>query len=66
MLVPWWALNGQNLTTAQCAKRAERKRRWWMVEDELWESAERSFWAYGRPLDTVTYFKYMGRVLTAV
>ena len=29
------------------------------------ESAERAFQAYGRPIDTVTYFKDMGRVLTA-
>ena len=28
------------------------------------ESAERTFQAYGRPLDTVTSFKYLGRVLT--
>ena len=29
------------------------------------ESAERSFQAYGRPLTTVTDFKYLGRILTA-
>ena len=31
----------------------------------MWESAERSFQAYSRPLATVTLFKYLGRVLTA-
>ena len=29
------------------------------------ESVERSFQGYGRPLDMVTLFKYLGRVLTA-
>ena len=35
-----------------------------MVEEELWKSLERAFQAYGEPLETVTLFKYMGRVLT--
>ena len=30
------------------------------------ESVERAFHSYGIPFDTVTYFKYMGRFLTAV
>ena len=34
-----------------------------MAEEELQEIADRDFQAYGRPLDTVTSFKYMGRVL---
>ena len=36
-----------------------------MLEEELWERSERAFQAYGEPLDNVTAFKYMGRVLTA-
>ena len=35
-----------------------------MVEEEVWESVERAFQAYGRTLDMVTFFKYLGRVLT--
>ena len=35
-----------------------------MTEEDLQESAERAFQVYGRPLETVTSFKYMGWVLT--
>ena len=56
MLVPWRALNGRHLTTAQCAKGAERKRRS-LQEEELQESTERDLHAYGKLLDTVTLFK---------
>ena len=31
----------------------------------MWESAERAFQAYGRPLVTFAPFKYMGQILTA-
>ena len=34
-----------------------------MAEEEKRESAKRDFQAYGRPLETVTSFKYLGRVL---
>ena len=37
-----------------------------MVEEEMQESAERAFQAYGRSLAMVTVFKYLGRFLTAV
>ena len=63
-MVPWRALNGRHVTTAQCAKRMERNIRC-MAEEEMRESAERAFQAYGRPLETVTYFKYLGWVLAA-
>ena len=36
-----------------------------MIEEEIQESAERSFQAYRIPLKTFTSFKYLGRVLTA-
>ena len=36
-----------------------------LAEEDIWESLERAFQAYGETLDTVTFFKYMGRVLTA-
>ena len=48
-MVPWRDLNRRNLATAQCAKGAERKQRV-LEEEELWESSERYFQAYGKPL----------------
>ena len=47
-----------------CKKGAERKRRR-MAEVELRDSMERVFEAYGKPLETVATFKYLGRVMTA-
>ena len=35
-----------------------------MEEEDLQESSERAFQAYGEPLDTVTSFKFLARVLT--
>ena len=61
MMVLWKALNGQHVTTAQCENREERKRQR-LAEEEIRESA---FQAYGRPLVTVTSFKYSRRVLAA-
>ena len=63
ILVPWRALNGLHITTTQCAEEVERKQRR-MGEYEMQESEDRAFQAYARPLETVTSFKYMGRVLT--
>ena len=60
----WPAVVGT--TPPQCAKkRADRKRRR-MAEAELRDSTERTFEAYGKPLDTVLTFKYLGQVMTAV
>ena len=42
----------------------ERKRRW-MADAELRDSTEMDFEAYGKPLETVSTFKYLGRVMTA-
>ena len=61
MLVPWRALNGCHLATAQYAKGAERKRRWMAIED-MRESLERAFQSYGILIETVAFFKYLGRV----
>ena len=36
-----------------------------MVEAELRDSTERAFETYGKPIETVTKFKYLGRVMTA-
>ena len=62
ILVPWRALNGRHHATVMFRKGAEPKRRR-MVEAELWDSTERAFEAYGKPLETVTTFKYLGRVM---
>ena len=64
MLVPRSTLNGRHPVTTQCARGAERKRRR-LAEAELRESTERAFEAYGKPLENMTAFKYLGRVLTA-
>ena len=50
--------------TAQCLKGAERKRRR-LAEAETQENLERVFEAYGAPIESVTEFKYLGRILTA-
>ena len=64
MLVPWRALNGRHHAIAMCKKGAERKRRR-MTEAELRDSTDRSFKAYGKPLEMVATFKYLVRVMTA-
>ena len=64
MLVPWRALNSRHHATAMCKKGAEKKRRR-MSEAELRDSTERAFEAYGKPLETVATFNYLGRVMTA-
>ena len=37
-----------------------------MAEAELRDSTERAFEAYGKPLEMVSTFKYLGQVMTAV
>ena len=62
MLVPWKYLNRKHVTTAQCKNREERKRRP-MAEENIGESATIEFHAYRRPINMVTYFKYLGQVI---
>ena len=64
MLFPWQALISRHPVTAQCARGAERKRRR-LAEADLRESLERDFKAYKEPLENVTVFRYLGRVLKA-
>ena len=49
MLVPWRALNGRHHATALCRKGLERKRQR-IAEEDLSDSTERAFEAYGKPL----------------
>ena len=65
ILVPWYALNGRHLATAQWDRGVERKIRR-LAEEELRDILERIFQAYGTPLNNVTEFKYMGRVMNSV
>ena len=65
MLVSWRKLSRRHPATAQCARGADQKRRR-LAEEELRESTERAVEAYGEPLENVTVFKYLGRVMTAV
>ena len=64
-MFPWCRLNGRHLSTAQCARGAQQKRRR-LAEKELREITERAFQAYGEPLGNVTAFRYLGRLMTAV
>ena len=52
------------MTTTQFAKVVEWNR-WRLTEEDMWESVERDFQAYVRPLATVTSLKYLWQVLTA-
>ena len=63
-LLPWRTLNRRHLSTTQCTRGAKRKRRR-LVEEELRESTERAFQAYGKPLENMTAFRYLGRVMMA-
>ena len=65
MLVPWRYLNGSHTGTAQCKKGVERKWRQ-LGAKEARAVTSRSFSAYGCPLEIMTSFKYMGRVLLVV
>ena len=64
MLVPWKALSGTHRHTSQCNWGAEQKRRK-LAADEEREVTASDFSAYGRPLEMVTYFRYLRRVILA-
>ena len=64
MLVSWRDLNGMHRRTVQCRKGAGRKRRR-LTEEEERDITSRAFSAYELPLDMVTYFKYLGQVISA-
>ena len=64
MIVPWAALNGLHPNIPQCKKEAERNRHS-MVVGGIWDSTKKNLWMYGRPITLVTYFKYLGSILTA-
>ena len=64
MLVPWRSLNGHHKNTAICRSWADRKR-WRLAEAEVRESEEMAFEVYGKQLQSVPSFQYLGRTMTA-
>ena len=58
------ALNGRHLGTLQRQKGAERKRRR-LTETEARKNTERAFHAFGKPMEAVSEFRYLGWLLTA-
>ena len=64
MLVPRKALNGMHRCTEQYNWGAERKRRRLAAKEDR-EVTARDFSAYGRPLEMVNSFRYLGRVILA-
>ena len=62
ILVLWKDLNGNHRRIEQYNQGVERKRQKLAAEEER-EVTARSFSAYGRPLDMVTSFRYMGKVI---
>ena len=61
MFVPWVALNRRHPTTALCVQNTDWKRRQ-LTEEEERVSTVTAFQVYGRPLETVASFKYLGRL----
>ena len=64
MLVPWMSLNGTHWLTSQC-KRVVERNRWRLAAEENMEVIARAFSTYGRPLEMVNSFLYLGRVISA-
>ena len=62
MLLLWVALNFRHSITIQCTKGIERKRRRLAVE-KIRARTERAFQVYGRPLNSVPLFKYLGWIM---
>ena len=64
IMVPWRSLNGMQRRASQCKKGADRKQRRLEAEEDR-AVISRKFSAYGRPLEMVNYFRYLGRVISA-
>ena len=64
MFSPWDELNVQHPDTEMCSRGAERKCRV-LVEDEAHMGVAEAFQSYGRSLEVMSLFKYLGRILTA-
>ena len=64
MMVSWWYLNGTHRRIAQY-KKGEDQKIWRLAAEEERAVTSSSFSAYGHPLDMVTSFKYLERVISA-
>ena len=64
MLVPRRDLNDRHPATSKCERGEEQKRRR-LAEADRREISERAIQAYGEPIQYVSTFRYLGRVLTA-
>ena len=63
MFVPWRALNGRHKSTEMCRCGADKKKRR-LAEAEVLDSTEMAFEVYGKQIQSVPRFKYLGRILT--
>ena len=63
MFVPWQALNDRHKSTEMCRSGADKKRRQ-LAEAEVRDSTEMDFEVYGKQIQSVPRFKYLGRILT--
>ena len=63
MFVPWRSLNGRHKSTEMCRGGTDKKRRR-LAEAEVRDSTEMAFEVYGKQIQTVPRFKYLGRILT--
>ena len=61
--VPWQALNGRHKSTEMCRGGVDKKRRR-LAEAEVRDIAEMAFEVYGKQIQSVPRFKYLGRILT--
>ena len=64
MMVPWGYLNGSHKNTVQYKNVVDQKRHSLAVEEAM-AATSRASSAYGRPLEMVWSFKFLGRVLLA-
>ena len=64
MMVPWHSLNWLHRCTAQCKKGEERKQ-WRLEAEEERAVTSMAFSPYGHPLEMVTSFRYLWRVISA-
>ena len=63
MMVTRKGLNGMHRRMAHCTWGAERKRQQLLAEEER-EVTARAFSSYGSPLEMLTSFNYLGRVIS--
>ena len=63
-VLPWNLLNGQHPSISMCTQIWERKHKNMEAEETQSGAKAAVFQAYKRPLYTVSYFKYLGRMLT--